>query len=100
MPVRTDRRDTSTVMPSHTQSTSDTPAPQGKATDTTSSLMHLSYYSFMHSNFARLEKWTNKHEKQLKLLAEKPGPFIDRAIATTLEPYANVHTQMDAIEPE
>uniref|UniRef100_M1DLJ1 Uncharacterized protein n=1 Tax=Solanum tuberosum TaxID=4113 RepID=M1DLJ1_SOLTU len=46
-------------------------------------------YELTPTNFTRLAKWVDKHEKKLKLFAEKLGPFVDRALPKALYPYSN-----------
>lgn len=57
-----------TATPTPTYSTSDAPGFQAETTDSISSLPQLSPFAFTPTNFMRLVKRVDQHEKQMKYL--------------------------------
>ncbi|MCD7466418.1 hypothetical protein HAX54_003115 [Datura stramonium] len=52
----------------------------------------------MPSNLAKLVRRADKLEKRINLLVEQLGTFMYRAILDALEPYNNLHAQIDDME--
>ncbi|MCD9638040.1 hypothetical protein HAX54_021706 [Datura stramonium] len=72
--------------------------PERQSAETSSSMPRPSPYAFTPANFSRVVRKADIQDKQLKLFAEQLGPFVNRVITDSLEPYEHLHARMDDME--
>ncbi|MCD7452558.1 hypothetical protein HAX54_017387 [Datura stramonium] len=68
--------------------------PRVESSVTSSDAPHSSQYAFIPTNFAKLVKKVDKHEKQMKMFIKWFGTFLVRAIAAALEQYVSLHLEL------
>ncbi|MCD7470064.1 hypothetical protein HAX54_009632 [Datura stramonium] len=71
-----------------------------ESTETLSAAPQTLYYAFTPSNFVKLVKREDRHEKQMKLFAEQLETFMNRDSAAALAPHKSLHARIDDMEAQ